>query len=198
MASTRPLRAPTLAFLAAAAAGCGTSAPRQIPMPDGPLALPGFTVAPPVGEGWRFMTKAEESAVFERLLPDGTTLTAIATLYPRRFADLEECRTSLAREEYVTTPTLTDPHGDVTVVADANPPYVRVRFGARSADRLGPSAAWSLVDTEFRWFLRPSDNRAVMLGFSVRRPEGAPLPAYAGQAGLFFRSLRFATEPSGG
>jgi hypothetical protein len=166
-------------------------------MPDGPVGLPGFTVTAPVGDGWRFITRTTESAVFERQLADGTTLTALATLYPRSFDSLEECRTALQREEYVTSPTLTDPHGDVSLVADATPPHVRVRFGARSADRLGPSAAWSLVDTEFRWFLRPGDSRAVMLGFSVRRPESAPLPAYAGQSGLFFRSLRF-EPPQGG
>ena len=172
MASNRPLCAPLLAFLAAA--GCTTSAPREIPMPDGPVGLPGFTVTAPVGGGWRFVTRTSESVVFERQLADGSTLTALATLYPRSFDSLEECRASLQRDEYVTTPTLTDPHGDVTLVTDSTPPHVRVRFGARSADRLGPNAAWSLVDTEFRWFLRPEDRRAVMLGFSVRRPEGAP------------------------
>jgi hypothetical protein len=193
--ATRPLiHAPLFVILAALSSGCGTSRPRDLPMPDGPVALPGFTVAAPVGDGWRFVSQSADSAVFERSLADGATLTAVATLYPRSFDTLEECRASLQREEYVTSPTLTDPHGDVTLVGDAGPPHVRVRFGARSADRLGPSAAWSLVDTEFRWFLRPSDGRAVMLGFSVRRPEGTPLPACAGQAGLFFRSLRF--EPA--
>lgn len=191
---TRTLnRAAMFAILAAASTGCRTASPRELPLPDGPVALPGFTVSAPVGDGWRFVSKTADSAVFERRLADGTTLTALATLYPRRFESLEECRASLEREEYVTTPTLTDPHGDVTLISDAEPPHVRVRFGARSADRLGPSAAWSLVETEFRWFLRPGDGRAAMLGFSVRRPEGAPLPAYAGQAGLFFRSLRFGT-----
>jgi hypothetical protein len=68
---------------------------------------------------------------------------------------------------------------------------VLVRYGADEADRPGPDARWVRLTSEFRWYLRPGDRRAVMLSFAERRPAGAAPVEYGAQAALFFGSLRF-------